>query len=135
MPLTVHLVLRDSETAVMDAADVETSFGELCEKWRLANQNEMRSLREHDVCQEVTEEKRWTVPSTSIIPESVFTIRNKSTKKNQIIGGGNFQDYAGMTVMTVRVLMLIDCLCCWVVCDWCAWTNCPLTRITGQSRG
>ena len=68
VPLTVHLVLRDSETTVMDATDVETSFGDLCEKWRLAIQNEMQSLREHNTCQEVTAEKRWTVPSTSIIP-------------------------------------------------------------------
>ena len=47
--LIVHLVMRDFETTVMDAMDVETSFGELCKKWRLAIQNEVQSLREHDV--------------------------------------------------------------------------------------
>ena len=111
----VHLVMRDFETTVMDAMDVETSFGELCKKWRLAIQKEVQCLREHDVCQEMTEEERWTVLSKSIIPgESVFTIGSESTKKDQIVGGGNSQDDAGMavsivnvTVMTVRVLMLI----------------------------
>ena len=34
--LTVHFVMRDFETTVMDAMDVETSFGEHCKKWRLA---------------------------------------------------------------------------------------------------
>ena len=53
----------------------------------------MQSLREHDVCQEMTEEERLTVLSKSIIPgESVFTIKSESTKKDQIVGGGNFQD-------------------------------------------
>ena len=121
--LTVHLVVKDSETTVMDAVDVETSFGELCEKWRLAIQNEMQSLREHDVCQKVTEEERWTVPSQSIIPgESVFTIRSKSKKKDQNVGSRNFQDDTGMavstvnvTVMTVRVLMLIASVVEWFV--------------------
>ena len=92
-------------------------------KWRLAIQNEVQSLREHDVCQEMTEEERWTVLSKSIIPgESVFTIRSESTKKDQIVGGGNFQDDAGMavsivnvTVMTVRVLMLIAGVVGWFV--------------------
>ena len=84
-------------------------------KWRLAIQNEVQSLREHDVCQEMTEEERLTVLSKSTIPgESVFTIKSESTKKDQIVGGGNFQDDAAMavsivnvTVMTVRVGMLI----------------------------
>ena len=113
--LTVHLVMRDFETTVMDAMDVETSFGELCKKWGLAIQNEVQSLREHDARQEMTEEERWTVLSKGIIPgESVFTIKSENTKKAQIVGSGNFQDDAGMavsfvnvTVMTVRVLMLI----------------------------
>ena len=58
------------------------------------------------------------VLSKNIIPgKSVFTIRSESTKKDQLLGGGNFQDDAGMavsivnvTVMTVRVLMLIACV-------------------------
>ena len=65
--LTVHLVIGDFETTVMDVMDVETSFCELCKKWRVAIQNEVQSLREHDVCQEMKEEERWIVLSKSMI--------------------------------------------------------------------
>ena len=81
--LTFHPVVKDAGATMVSAMDVEKSFGELCEEWRLAIQNEMQSLRrEHDVYQEVTEEARWTVPSKSILPgKSVFTIRREGTKK------------------------------------------------------
>ena len=106
--LIVLLVLRDFETTVMDAMVVETSFGELCKKWRLAILNELQSLREHDVCQEMTEEERWTALSKSIIPgESVFTMRSESTKKDQIVGGGNFRNNAGISVSVVNVTVMI----------------------------
>ena len=34
---TVHLVMRDFKTTVMDAMDVETAFGELCKKVEAGN--------------------------------------------------------------------------------------------------
>ena len=80
---------------------------ELCKKWRLALQNEVQSLREHDVCQEMTEKERWTILSKSIIPrERVFTIRSENTKKDQIVRSGNFQDDAGMAVSVVNVALM-----------------------------
>ena len=52
----------------MSAKDVDKSSSALREEWRLAIHNEMQSLKEHDVYQEVAEEERWTVPSENIIP-------------------------------------------------------------------
>ena len=59
--------------------------GALREEWRSAIHNEMQSLREHDVYQEVAEEERRTVPFESIVPGiTVFSIKREGTKKVRI---------------------------------------------------
>ena len=118
--------MRDFETTVMDAMDVETSFDELCKKMGSGNSKKVQALREHDVCQEMKEEEQWTVLSKIIMSgESVSTIRSESTKKDQIVGGRNFHDDASMAVSCCErdshdcQSIEVDCWRGWIVCDWC----------------
>ena len=84
--------------------DVEKSFGASREERRSAIQSEMQSLREHDVCQEVAEDERWTLPSHKIIPgKSFFTIKREGTKMVRVVGCGKFQEDTGLAVFTINV--------------------------------
>ena len=132
VPMTFHPVVKDAGATVASAKDVEKSPGASREEWRVAIQSEMHSHREHDVCQEVTEDERWTVPSENIIPgKSVFTIKREGTKKVRIVGCGNFQEDTRDYCQSGHV----DCRSVWMVLDRNRCRNCFSARISGRTGG
>ena len=148
-PLQYHDVVKNSGMQVLSCKDVNASYGQEREEWKLALERELASLREHGVYEVLHPEETRAVHRSAVLPMlAIPGIKAADEagyrrKKVRAVVCGNFQAVGegeqlftnNVDISSVRVALAIAAECSWVaaVLDVItAFLNAPLPPETPE---